>query len=123
MDFRIVNVKNGWPYGRYALWGQAPNGKWFEIKRFQVEKSQQDGEPKSYEFPLDEPVSFVALAVCLSESGMEFGLVHDALYYVDSNCVSAYSESIPEPYFTPSDLEYPEISSTVSYSAFVNPYG
>ena len=123
MDLRIVEVKNGWPYGRYALWAQNLDDDWVEVSRFQIEKSQENGEPRYYEFALDEPISFKALAVCLSESGMEFGLVHEDLFYVDSNCVTSYSDTVYEPVFTPSGEEYPFLNAQVSYSAYVNPYG
>ena len=122
MDLRIVEVKNGWPYGRYALWALNMDEKWTEVTRFQIEKFQEDGEPRNYEFELEEPISFKALAVCLSESGMEFGLVHDDVFYVDSACVSSYSDTMTEPVFTPSAEEYPTISARVSYSAYSNPY-
>ncbi len=123
MDLRIVEVKNGWPYGRYALWALGMDGKWSEVSKFQIEKFQENGEPRNYEFSLDTPISFKALAVCLSEDGMEFGLVHDDLFYVDNNCVSAYSDSIPAPVFTPAGEDYPTLSSRVSYSAYSNPWG
>ena len=123
MDLRIVEVKNGWPYGRYALWALGLDGKWKEVTRFQIEKFQENGEPRNYEFVLEEPISFKALAICLSEDGMEFGLVHDDLFYVDSNCVSAYSDTNPAPVFTASAEEYPFLSSRVSFSQFSNPYG
>ncbi len=123
MDLRIVEVKNGWPYGGYALWTLGLNDKWTEAARFQIEKFQQDGEPRNYEFNLDNPISFKAIAVCLSEDGMEFGLVHEALFFVESSKVTAYSEAIPKPSFTPAAEEYPELSSQVSFSAYANPYG
>lgn len=123
MDLRIVEVKNGWPYGRYALWALNMDDEWTEVTRFQIEKFQEDGEPRNYEFELETPVSFKALAVCLSESGMEFGLVHDDLFYVDSACVSSYSNTIPAPAFKATMEEYPFLSSRVSFSAYANPYG
>ena len=123
MDLRIVEVRNGWPYGRYALWALGMDGKGNEVTRFQIEKFQEDGEPRTYEFDLEEPISFKALAVCLSEDGMEFGLVHDDLFYVDSNCVSAYSDTVPAPVFTASAEDYPFVSSRVSFSQYTNPYG
>lgn len=123
MDLRIVEVTNGWPYGCYALWALGMDEKWTEVTRFQIEKFQADGEPRNYEFELEAPISFKALAVCLSEDGMEFGLVHDDLFYVDSACVSAYSVSIPAPAFTATTEAYPFLSSRVSFSAYSNPYG
>ena len=123
MDLRIVEVKNGWPYGRYALWAMNLDDNWVEVAKFQIEKFQENGEPRYYEFNLDAPISFKALAICLSEDGMEFGLVHDDLFYVDSNCVTSYSDTVYEPVFTPSSEEYPFLNAQVSYAAYVNPYG
>ena len=123
LDLRIVTIKNGWPFGGYSLWAQDLDGRWVELGNFEIEKSQENGGSRTYEFALDAPLSFKALAVCLSESGMEFGLVHEDKYYVEKSCISSYSDAVPAPVFVASDLEYPELSASVSSSMFVNPYG
>ena len=113
---------SGWPFGLYALYGMDQTGSWKELGRFQIEKYQADGEIRMYDFPLAEPGTFVALAVVIIEDGMDFTLYHSAEYYVDKGAVSAYSETLPQPVFKPSDAEYPVISSHVYTSAYVNPY-
>ena len=121
MELCMLNY-SGWPFGLYALYGKDQAGTWKELGRFQIEKYQADGEIRTYDFPLAEPGTFVALAVVIIEDGMDFTLYHSAEYYVDKGAVSAYSETLPQPVCKPSDAEYPVISSHVYTSAYVNPY-
>jgi FOG: TPR repeat, SEL1 subfamily len=121
MVFRNVSY-TGYPFGRYALYAQGFDGKWTKLDYFQVEKSQAEGDERTYTFMFTEPVSFRALAVCLAEDGMEFRLVHDDAYYVDSACVTEYSAEKPRPTFTPSGKDYPENAAVFYSSAYVNPW-
>lgn len=114
----------GWPFGLYGLYALTPENKWVEVTRFQIEKYQaaEDAEPRTYEIHPAQPLTCSALAVVLLEDGMDFNLVRDDRYLVDSAFVGEYSESFPAPVFTPSDAEYPENASSVYTTAYVNPY-
>lgn len=122
MEMRVLPEYAGWPWGRYALYAWGLDGKWQNLDYFQIEKSQAEGEPRLYEFHLDEPISFCALAVVLAEDGMDFTINHEDTFYVDKNFVTAYSDTLPAPVFTPSSRQYPQNSSHVATSAYVNPY-
>ncbi|MBQ6928330.1 MAG: sel1 repeat family protein [Oscillospiraceae bacterium] len=121
MELCMLNY-SGWPFGLYALYGMDQTGNWKELGRFQIEQFQKDGEVRTYDFPLAEPGTFVALAVVIIEDGMDFTLYHSAEYYVDKGAVSAYSDTLREPVFNPSAEQFPVVSSHVYTSAYVNPY-
>lgn len=123
MEMRVVGEYAGWPWGRYALYAWTTDGSWQMIDYFQIEKYQAEGETRTYDFKLTQPMSFIALAVVLAEDGMDFTIYHEDNFYVDKNLVTSYSDVIPEPVFTPSAREYPMNSSHVaSGGAYVNPY-
>ena len=122
MEMRVIGEYAGWPWGRYALYAWTTDGRWEKLDYFQIEKFQADGDVRTYDFKLEQPISFVALAVVLAEDGMDFTINHEDTFYVDKTLVSAYSDSLPAPVFTPSAREYPVNSSHVATGAYVNPY-
>ena len=122
LELRVLPDYAGWPWGRYALYAWNTDGRWELLDYFQIEKFQADGETRTYDFRLEQPISFVALAVVLAEDGMDFTVNHEDSFYVDKTLVAAYSEALPAPVFTPSAREYPMNSSHVATGAYVNPY-
>lgn len=121
MELAMMNY-SGWPFGEYGVFAQDLNGSWVELGRFQITQDQTDGEATTYDFIFPQPLSFRALAVVILEKGMDFTLYHADNFYVDKTNVSAYSDTLPAPVFTPSEEQFPIISSHVTYSEYVNPW-
>lgn len=121
MELAIMDF-SGWPFGQYGLFAQDLNGEWIELGRFQIEQFQASADARTYSFPLDQPVSFRALAVVIMEKGMDFTLYHADNFYVDKANLSSYSDTLPAPAFTASEEQFPVISTHVYSSAWVNPY-
>ena len=121
MELAMMN-HSGWPFGEYGVFAQNLDGKWVELGRFQIKQDQTDGEARTYDFVLSQPISFRALAVVILEKGMDFTLYHADNFYVDKTIVSAYSDTLPAPVFTPSEEQFPIISSHVYTSEYVNPW-
>ena len=121
MELAMMNY-SGWPFGEYGVFAQDLDGKWVELGRFQIAQSQTDGEAKTYDFVFPQPLSFRALAVVILEKGMDFTLYHADNFYVDKANVSAYSDTLPAPVFTPSEEQFPIIASHVYTSEYVNPW-
>jgi len=121
MELAMMNY-SGWPFGEYGVFAQDMDNKWVELGRFQIEKSQTDGELRTYDFVFPQPLSFRALAVVITEQGMDFTLYHADNFYVDKVNVSSYSETLPAPVFTPSEEQFPIITSHVYTSEYVNPW-
>ena len=121
MDLSIVE-HTGWPYGLYALFAKGFDGQWTQIDYLNIEKSQEDGTNRTYQFVLDTPISFEALAVALIEEGMEFNLTFKQTFYVDKANISEYSSTVPAPEFTAVEAEFPMLSSYYAAAAYVNPY-
>ncbi len=121
LEMRFIDYR-GWPFGEYALYALGLDGEWFEITRFQIEKSQAEGEPRTYDFTTETPISFKALSVGLVEDGMDFNLVHEDKYYIDKTCLGQYSDAVPAPVFNPSEKAYPENYAVFVTQAYVNPY-
>lgn len=119
MDLSIVEY-TGWPFGLYALFAKGLDGQWTQLDYLSIEQSQADGESRSYQFTLETPISFEALAVVLIEEGMQFNLTLDQKFYVDKANVTEYANGAPE--FTAVEAEYPMLSNYVATSAYVNPY-
>jgi len=121
MELVMMNY-SGWPFGEYGLFAQTLDGNWVDLGRIQIEKSQTNGEARTYEFVFPQPLSFRALALIITEQGMDFTLYHADNFYVDKSNVSAYSDTLPAPVFTPSEEQFPIISSHVATTAYVNPW-
>ena len=121
MDLSIVEY-TGWPFGLYALFAKGLDGQWTQLDYVNIEKSQENGESRTYQFNFDTPISFEALAIALIEEGMQFNLTLDQKFYVDKTNITAYSDAVPAPEFTAVEAEFPMLSSYVATSAYVNPY-
>ena len=121
MDLRMVE-HTGWPFGMYGLYAKGIDGTWSLIDYFNIEQDQAESGFRTYQFTMQTPMSFVALAPVIVEEGMQFTLTHEDVFYVDKKNVGEYSDSVPAPVFNPASAEYPVISSMYYTSEYVNPY-
>jgi len=121
MDLRMVEY-TGWPFGLYGLYAKGIDGTWSLIDHFSIEKDQAESGARTYQFVMQTPMSFVAVAPVIVEEGMQFTLTHEDVFYVDRKNVGEYSDSVPAPVFNAATAEYPVISSMYYASEYVNPY-
>jgi len=121
MDLRMVEY-TGWPFGLYGLYAKGIDGTWSLIDHFSIEKDQAESGARTYQFVMQTPMSFVAVAPVIVEEGMQFTLTHEDVFYVDKKNVGEYSDSVQAPVFNAATAEYPVISSMYYASEYVNPY-
>ena len=121
MELSMVEY-TGWPFGLYGLYAKGIDGTWSLIDHFSIEKEQAESGSRTYQFVMQTPMSFVALAPVIVEEGMQFTLTHKDVFYVDKKNVGEYSDSVQAPVFNAATAEYPVISSMYYASEYVNPY-
>ena len=110
MDLSFEQI-SGSGYGYFYLYVKDLDGNWHHVALFRIEKEQADGKTVTYELDLDGIESFVAIAICPEEKGMDFVRRYDMTFYVDPDCVSEYGADISRPSFTPAGSDSP-VSST-----------
>lgn len=112
---------SGYGYGHFYVYVLDTSGHWHHVSLFKIEKSQADGKPVTYEFELEKPETFVAVAICGADNGMDFVTRFDYEFYVDSSAVGEYSSDIPRPSFTPARIADGEIPVTATHVAVSAP--
>ena len=118
-----VEQKGGDCSGNYYLYAMDLDDKWEHIGTFKVDKKRINGNEYSYDFDLDHESSFVAVALWPADKGMYCDGYFKYSVYVDSSCVSEYSDRIPEPIFEPSDVTDEHIAIGFSSDPYSNPWG
>ena len=121
MDLSIEQI-SGLGFGYFYLYVKDADGNWHHVALFRIEKDQADGKTVTYELDLDGIESFVAIAICPEEKGMDFTRRYYPTFYVDPNCVSEYGTTIQRPSFTPAQSAQPISSAHMVTSTYSNPY-
>ena len=115
MDLSFEQL-SGSGYGYFYLYVKDLDGNWHHVALFRIEKEQADGRTVTYELDLEGIESFVAIAICPEEKGMDFVCRYNMTFYVDPDCISEYGANISRPSFTPARSDSP-VSSTHAQGA------
>ena len=117
-----VRQKQGICTGNYYLYVKDLDGKWHHTAVFKLKENHINGDPVMFDLELDTAETFVAVALWPADKGMDFTALYNYAVFVDSNCVSEYSVTLPKPHFEESSMNCAAISMHFRTSAYKNPY-
>ena len=97
---------SGYCGAHYYLYVKDVEGKWHHTATFRLRENNVNGQPYLFDLTLDQKETFVAAALWPADKGVDCIGIFDYDLYVDPECVSEYSMSLPKPYYEPADIDF-----------------
>ena len=117
-----VEEKQGICTGNYYLYVKDTEGKWHHTSVFRLRDYHINGDPVVFDLDLDQPETFVAVALWPADKGMDFTAIYDYAIYASPDCVTSFSSDIPKFNYNATDMTRAVISLHFKTSAYRNPF-